>query len=112
MDRGGGRGEGKADDTLPKTVESQEELDFLRALHGADDLHGGLAAGAAQRVAAPGPDDQVAPERSQHTGGLFRRWGEEADLIVRGLLFHGHGSRGRDEHGAVGGGHAAALVGV
>ena len=42
----------KVDDALPQSVEAEEEWDFAGADDGAGALHGGLAAGALERVDA------------------------------------------------------------
>ena len=56
---------------FPQAVEAEEELDFAGADDGADALHGGLAAGALERVGAPDAEDEVAPERAHGAGGGF-----------------------------------------
>ncbi len=70
---------------FPEPVQPQEELDFLRSEQGAGDLHGAFAAGAAERVAAPDAENQVAPQRAQGAGGLFGRRGHQQDFVGRGL---------------------------
>jgi hypothetical protein len=70
----------ECDNSLPKAVEAEEELDFLAADDFADGFHCALAAGALQRVAAPDLEDQVTPERAHVAGGLFRRCRDEEDF--------------------------------
>lgn len=50
------------DDSFPKSVEAEEELDFAAADDGADALHGGLAARALEEVGAPDAEAEVAPK--------------------------------------------------
>jgi len=54
-------------------VEAEEEFDFFPPEKGAHDLHGGLAAGALERVGAPDAEDEVAPQRAHGAGGGFER---------------------------------------
>jgi hypothetical protein len=83
----------KVDDTLPEAVETKEELDFAGADDGADALHGGLAAGALERVGAPDGEDEVAPERAHGAGG--NRGRRRDDGRFRYGLFFATGFRER-----------------
>jgi len=80
--------EGKVDDGLPKSVEAEEELHFAGADDGAGALHGGLAAGALERVGAPDAEDEVAPERAHGAGGGFGWWRDDRRFLY-GLFFVG-----------------------
>ena len=93
------------DDSFPKSVEAEEELDFAGADDGAGALHGGLAAGALERVGAPDAEDEVAPERTHGTGGDFGRRGDDGWLGC-GRFFVGGFLQRRAA------GHAAAFVRV
>ena len=53
-------------------MEFEEEFDFFGAPDFIDDLHGGLALGAEQRVFAPDAEDEVAPEGTEFAIGLLR----------------------------------------
>ena len=66
----GGRGRGwrDVDDAFPKSVQAEEEPGFLRADELADGPHRAVAAGAFERVAAPGLEDEIASARTQGTG--------------------------------------------
>ncbi|MFT7173345.1 MAG: hypothetical protein ACI9NQ_001565 [Paracoccaceae bacterium] len=55
-------------------------FDFLATEDLADGLHGALAAGALERVAAPNLKDEVAPEGAHVAGSAFGRGGDEEDL--------------------------------
>ena len=68
------------DDACPKAVEAEEELDFLAPEDGADGLHGALAAGAFERIAAPHPEDDVMPEGAHVPGSTVGWRGNEEDL--------------------------------
>jgi hypothetical protein len=68
------------DDTSPEAVEPEKEFDFLATEDLADGLHGALAAGALERVAAPNLEDEVAPEGAHVAGSTFGRRGDEEDL--------------------------------
>ena len=68
------------DDALPKTVEAEEELDFLAADDLADGLHGAFAARTLEWVAAPDFQNEVAPEGPHVAGGLLGRGGDEEDF--------------------------------
>ena len=61
------------DDSFPKSVEAEEEWDFAGADDGADAMHGGLAAGALERVGAPDAEDEIAPERAHRAGRAKKR---------------------------------------
>ncbi len=104
----------ECDDSLPETVEAEEEFNFLAADDFADGFHDALAAGALERVAAPNLEDEVAPEGAHVAGGLFRRRGDEKDfrLWIGDFGFRIGRIRGTDD--AVGDerGLAAGFVGV
>jgi len=68
------------DDALPQSVKAEEEFDFLAADDLADGVHGALAAGALQRVAAPDFQDEIAPKGAHVAGGLLGRGRNEEDL--------------------------------
>ncbi len=70
----------QVDDSLPEAVEPEKEFDFLATEDFADWLHGALAAGALERVAAPNLEDEVAPEGAHVAGGLSGWGGNEEDL--------------------------------
>ena len=53
---------GEMDEAFPEAVEPEKEFDFLATEDLADGLHGALAAGALEWVAAPNLEDEVAPE--------------------------------------------------
>ena len=79
------------DDAFPEAVEPEKEFDFLATEGLADGLHGALAAGALERVAAPNLEDEVAPEGAHVAGSTFGRRGNEEDLC--GRWFFGGESR-------------------
>ena len=93
------------DDRFPKSVEAEEELDFAGADDGAGALHGGLAAGALERVGAPDAHDEVAPERTHGASGDFGWWRDDGWLGC-GRFFVGGFLQRRAA------GHAAAFVRV
>ena len=103
---------GKLDDAFPETLEPEKEFDFLATENLADGLHGALAAGALERVAAPNLEDEVAPEGAHVAGSTFGRRGNEEDL--GGRWFFGWRLRLGWPDDAVrdGGGLAAGFVGV
>ena len=70
----------KMDDAFPEAVEPEKEFDFLATENLADGLHGALAAGALERVAAPNLEDEVAPEGAHVAGGLFG-WRDERIFV-------------------------------
>jgi hypothetical protein len=76
----------QGDDPFPKPVELKEELDFFPADHRAYYLHCPPATGADERVLAPDPLDEIAPQGPQGAGALC--WL----------------GRGQDEQGGRGGG--------
>ena len=63
----------RAESGIFEDQEAEEELDFLVADEGADGFHGALAARAFERVAAPGFEDEVAPEGA-HVAGVLSGW--------------------------------------
>jgi hypothetical protein len=71
---------GQVDESLPQPMEAEEKFHFPAADDQAHGLHGALAAGASERVAAPDFQDEVAPERAHFPGGLFLRWRDEEDF--------------------------------
>ena len=68
------------DDACPKTVEAEEEFDFLAPDDSADPFHGALAVGTFERIATPHLEDEVAPERADVAGPAFGWGGDEEDL--------------------------------
>jgi hypothetical protein len=100
------------DDAFPDAVEPEKEFDFLATEDLADGLHGALAAGALERVAAPNLEDEVAPEGAHVAGSAFGRRGDEEDL--GGRRFFGWWLRlgWPDDVVRDGGGLAAGFVGV
>ena len=103
---------GEMDEAFPEAVEPEKEFDFLATEDLADGLHGALAAGALEWVAAPNLEDEVAPEGAHVAGGLFGWGGDEEDL--GGRRFSGWRLRLGWPNDAVrdGGGLAAGFVGV
>jgi len=100
------------DNVLPEAVEAEEEFDFLMSEEGADWLHGALAAGALERVAAPHFEDEVAPEGAHVAGSAFGWGGDEEDLDGRWVLGWRFGLGWPDDAVGDGGGLAAGFVGV
>jgi len=102
----------KLDDALPKTVEAEEEFDFLAADDLADGLHGAFAARTLEWVAAPDFQNEVAPEGPHVVGGLFGRWWNEENFRCQRFFERGRGFRRADD--AVGDerGLASGFVGV
>ena len=70
----------KMDDACPKTVEAEEEFDFLAPDDSADPFHGALAVGTFERIATPHLEYEVAPERAHVAGPAFGWGGDEEDL--------------------------------
>ena len=103
---------GEMNDALPEAVEAEEEFDFLATEDLAYGLHGALAAGALEWIAAPNLEDEVAPEGAHVAGPAFGRRGDEEDL--GGRRFFGWRLRLGWPDDAVrdGGGLAAGFVGV
>jgi len=58
---------------------------FLAADDLADGLHGALATGALERVAAPDLQDEFAPEGAHVAGGLFGRGRDEEGFRIGDL---------------------------
>jgi len=57
------------EDAFPEIVEFEEELDFLGAQDFAGHLHRGFALGAEERIFAPDPKNEVAPEGAEFAIG-------------------------------------------
>ena len=102
----------KMDDAFPEAVEPEKEFDFLATENLADGLHGALAAGALERVAAPNLEDEVAPEGAHVAGSTFGRRGNEEDLGGRWFFGGSLGLGWPDDAVRNGGGLAAGFVGV
>jgi hypothetical protein len=103
---------GEMNDAFPEAVEAEEEFDFLATEDLAYGLHGALAAGALEWIAAPNLEDEVAPEGAHVAGSTFGRRGDEEDL--GGRRFFGWRLRLGWPDDAVrdGGGLAPGFVGV
>jgi hypothetical protein len=103
---------GEMDEAFPEAVKSEKEFDFLATEDLADGLHGALAAGALERVAAPNLEDEVAPEGAHVAGLAFWRRGDEEDLSGRRFFGWRLGLGWRDDAVRDGGGLAAGFVGI
>ena len=106
------RGSWEGDDSFPKAVEAEEELDLLRAEKGADALHGAWATGTLEGITAPNFENKVAPEGAHVARPTFGWCGNEEDLGGRCFGGGSLGLGGPDDAVGNGGGLPARFVGV